>query len=510
MLATAIILFRETLEAALIITIILSATRGLRHRGLWVNVGILAGIIGAIIVAFFAQQISELAEGTGQEIFNASILLAATLMLGWHNVWMAKHGREIAAQMNSVGTAVSEGERHMSALAIVVGLAVLREGSEVVLFLNGLFAGGTGSPEMLTGSVFGLGAGVLTSVLLYFGLMRIPMRYFFSVTGWLILLLAAGLASQAAGFLTQASHLPGLIEPLWDTSSVLSERTIVGQVLHSLVGYTSRPSGMQLLVYMATLGVIAFIMRRTRNQKLSPAVNTTALVLVAAVVVTASVVPRPAEASHIIYTPAVEYGETEIEFRGHDNFDNDDSVDGSSKFKLDIGYGFTDRWFSEIVLEYKNPANGSGELEAIEWENIIQLTEQGQYSVDWGLLVEYKFAREPGKPDKIEAGPLMQKEFGRLLLTTNLILEKEVGSHAESGVEWEFASRLQWRRGPLFEPAIELFAEADELQLGPAFLGRTRIGDSLTFFAYEIGLLFGLTGDTPDQTLRFIVEAEFY
>ena len=510
MLATAIILFRETLEAALIISIILSATRGLRHRGLWVNAGILAGIIGAILVALFAQQISELAEGTGQEIFNASILLAATIMLGWHNVWMAKHGREITARMNSVGAAVSEGERHMSALAIVVGLAVLREGSEVVLFLNGLFAGGTESSEMLTGSVFGLGAGVLAGVLLYFGLMRIPMRYFFSVTGWLILLLAAGLAAQAAGFLTQAGYLPGLIEPLWDTHSVLSERSIVGQVLHSLVGYTSRPSGIQLLVYMATLATIGFMMQRTRRQRFKLAVNAAALVLVASLVLTGAIVARPAHASHIIYAPTVEYGETEIELRGHYNFDNGDSLDGSSKFKLDIGYGFTDRWFCEIVLEYKNPANGSGDLKAIEWENIFQLTEQGQYSADWGLLVEYKFARDSGKPDKIEVGPLMQKEFGRRLLTTNLILGKEVGSHAQGGIEWEFASRLQWRRGPLFEPAIELFAEEDELQLGPAFLGRTRIGDSLTFFAYELGLLFGLTDDTPDQTLRFIVEAEFY
>jgi high-affinity iron transporter len=267
MLATGIILFRETLEAALIISIILTATRGLTHRGLWVGLGILAGIAGAFVVALFAQQISDMAEGTGQEVFNASVLFAACVMLGWHNIWMASHGRKLAAEVKKAGVAVQSGERHMSTLAVVVGLAVLREGAEVVLFVTGILAGGTEMMSMLSGAGLGLLAGVIFGFLLYKGLMRIPLRYFFSVTSWLILLLAAGLASQAAGYLIQAGKLPALKYPLWDSSAILSDGSIMGTVLHSLMGYTSRPSGMQLIFWLGTLALIWTLMWRVQKKE---------------------------------------------------------------------------------------------------------------------------------------------------------------------------------------------------------------------------------------------------
>jgi len=135
MLATLVIVFREVIEAGLIVGIVLAATKGVVGRGFWVTVGIVAGVLGACIVALFASQIAGLFQGSGQEIFNASILLAAVVMLAWHNAWMASHGQEIARTMKAVGGAVAAGRRPMTALAVVVGVAVLREGSEVVLFL---------------------------------------------------------------------------------------------------------------------------------------------------------------------------------------------------------------------------------------------------------------------------------------------------------------------------------------------------------------------------------------
>lgn len=266
MLQSAIILFRESLEAALIITIVLGATRGLPHRGRWVTFGILAGIGGSLVVAAFAQQLSGLAAGTGQELFNAAILLTATAMLGWHNIWMAGHGRKIAAKAGAVGRQVSEGERHMGTLAVVVGLAVLREGSEVVLFLAGIFAAGGQAMSMLTGSLMGLAAGAACGLILYFGLVRIPIKHFFTVTGWLILLLAAGLAAQAAGFLVQAGWLAPLAQPVWDSSFLLSEDGPVGLFFNALIGYISRPSGMQLVFWLTTLLVIGSLMILTRRQ----------------------------------------------------------------------------------------------------------------------------------------------------------------------------------------------------------------------------------------------------
>ena len=111
MLGALVIVFREVIEAGLIIGIVMAATRGVVGRGRWINIGIAAGVLGAAVVAIFAGAISQAFEGSGQELFNASVLGIAVVMLMWHNAWMARHGREIAAEMRQVGTAVSEGAK---------------------------------------------------------------------------------------------------------------------------------------------------------------------------------------------------------------------------------------------------------------------------------------------------------------------------------------------------------------------------------------------------------------
>jgi high-affinity iron transporter len=185
-------------------------------------------------------------------------------MLMWHNAWMARHGREIAAEMRSVGTAVSEGAKPLTALAIVVGLAVLREGSEVVLFLYGIMASGTSGSALLVGGLLGIAAGAAFTALTYFGLLAIPTRYIFSVTSWLIALLAAGMASQSVQFLNSAGLVVALDRTIWDTSWMLSEGSIFGRMLHALIGYTERPTEMQLIVYIGILLAMYVLMRIAR------------------------------------------------------------------------------------------------------------------------------------------------------------------------------------------------------------------------------------------------------
>ena len=261
MLATAIIVFREVLEAALVVSIVLAATRGLAQRGLWVSGGVLGGLLGATAVALSADAISSAASGVGQEILNAAVLFVAVLMLGWHNVWMSRHGRELASSLKSVGQAVRRGASPMHVLAAVVAMAVLREGSELVLFLYGVAASSPqGASGMAGGAIIGVGAGAATGAALYLGLLRIPSSRLFAVTGWMILLLAAGMASQGAAFLVQADILPALGERVWDTSALLSDEGVLGRVLHTLIGYTARPYGIQLLFYFATLvGIVALM-----------------------------------------------------------------------------------------------------------------------------------------------------------------------------------------------------------------------------------------------------------
>jgi high-affinity iron transporter len=264
MLGALIIVFREVIEAGLIVGIVMAATRGVPGRGRWVTIGVGGGVLGASVVAMFAGAISDAFQGAGQELFNAAVLGIAVIMLMWHNAWMARHGREIADEMRRVGVAVSQGAKPLTALAIVVGLAVLREGSEVVLFLYGIMASGTSVSSTLVGGVLGIAGGAVFTALTYFGLLAIPSRHIFSVTSWLIALLAAGMAAQAVQFLNSAGLVVALDHTIWDTSWLLSEKSILGRMMHALIGYTERPTEMQLTVYIATLIAMFLLMRIAR------------------------------------------------------------------------------------------------------------------------------------------------------------------------------------------------------------------------------------------------------
>ena len=178
MLGALVIVFREVIEAGLIVGIVLAATRGVPDRGAWVGLGVGLGTLGAGIIALFAEAISGAFAGSGQELLNAGVLGAAVVMLMWHNAWMARQGREMVVEMTAVGKAVTAGQRQMAVLTVVVGLAVLREGSEVVLFLYGIVAAGASASSLFVGSMLGLAAGTAFTALTYFGLLSIPRGIF--------------------------------------------------------------------------------------------------------------------------------------------------------------------------------------------------------------------------------------------------------------------------------------------------------------------------------------------
>jgi high-affinity iron transporter len=262
MLASLLIVFREVIEAGLIVGIVLAASRGVVRRSLFVGYGVAGGVLGACIVATFAGELESLFQGSGQEIFNASVLLLAVCMLTWHNVWMASHGRQMAMELKAAGHEVTTGKRTLAALAIVVGVAVLREGSEVVLFLYGIAAqGGTSASGMVAGGGLGLLAGAAVSALMYFGLLTIPAGKLFQVTSGLITLLAAGMAAQAVIFVQNGGWLEYFTTTVWDTSWLIREDSLTGRLLHTLVGYSQAPNGAQLIAYVATILLIVTLMR---------------------------------------------------------------------------------------------------------------------------------------------------------------------------------------------------------------------------------------------------------
>jgi high-affinity iron transporter len=262
MFVSMIIVFREAMEAGLIVGIVLAATKGVAGRATWIAGGVAAGTAGASLVAAFATVLFDAFQGAGQEVFTAAILCFAVIMLTWHVAWMSHHGRSMAAELHKAGEAVRLGHRSLAALAAVVAVAVMREGSEVVLFLFGIVAASNTAPlSLAAGGAGGLAAACLISWLLYRGLVAIPLRHLFTVTNGLIALLAAGMAGQAASVLHSADLLPGWGEHLWNTSAILADDSFPGRSLHALVGYSARPSGIQLAAWLGTMAILFTLSR---------------------------------------------------------------------------------------------------------------------------------------------------------------------------------------------------------------------------------------------------------
>ena len=258
MLQISIIVFREILEIALVISILFVATKGVKGRDKWILSGIGLGLSGALLVALFTDNISESFEGSGQEIFNALILLISSAMVSWTVVWMKKFGKKISANLKQLGKSVLEGTQSMVVLMTVVAFAVLREGAEVVLFGYGSFVSGGSFAELALGATIGLICGIIVGLALYFGLLKVLGRHFFSITSWMLVFLAAGMVASATSFLSRAGIVPEIIYPVWDSAFLVSEEGLLGKILHALFGYISKPSAAQLIAYLATILLISF------------------------------------------------------------------------------------------------------------------------------------------------------------------------------------------------------------------------------------------------------------
>jgi high-affinity iron transporter len=254
------------------------------------------------------------------------VLGLAVVMLGWHVTWMSAHARDLAAHMRSVGRDVKLGHRSLAALAIVVGVAVLREGAEVVLFLFGIASsGGQSGAAMAAGSMAGLALATGASFALYRGLTAIPLHRLFTVTNWLIVLLAAGMAGQSAAVLHSADVIPGWGERVWNTSFLIEDGGIVGRTLHALVGYSAQPCGVQVVAWLATflvlIGLSQMIGRARPRARGARAAALPALMIFAAGL---SVTPARADEPQV------------LEFRQHRFYPDHLTVPAGQRVKIEV------------------------------------------------------------------------------------------------------------------------------------------------------------------------------
>jgi high-affinity iron transporter len=511
MLSTAVIVFRETLEIALMLGVVLAATRGVKGRGPWIAAGFGAGAAGAGLVAAFTEVISGFFGGAGQEIFNAAVLFIAAAFVGCTAVWMRGHGREVTAQLKKTGADVAAGALPLSALVVIIGLSMLREGSEIALFLYGQALSGQGALTIAAGTAAGVLAGVAAGVALYYGLIRTSVGHMFQLTGWLLVFLVAGLAAQGAGFLTSAGYFSGLSGALWNSSWLVSDEGIAGKLLHGLIGYSARPSEIQGIFYLLTLGGLMFAMKKTGSHGGKPARAAAAIVMVLALCASGK-----AWALDDVKSPNVEAGEFEMEYKGTRSFDSDRAKDNAQAHEVSIGYGFG-RWKPELAVIFeKEPGEGT-DLKEVEFENTIQFFESGQYWVDSGLLLAYGHAlRDRDRPDAFEAKLLLEKQTGPYLHRANIGFEHDAGHGSTGGQELAFLWSSRYRLIPEFEPGIELQSnfgktstmhggfDEQEHYLGPAAYGH------FGHLKYEIAWLPGISDAAAASAARLKLEYEVH
>lgn len=270
MFGTGLIVFRETLEAALFVGILAAATRTVEHRTRWLALGAALGVLGSLLMAAAMGQISDWANGLGQDMVNAAILVTALFMLAWHTIWVSTHAQQMTKDARRLGVDAAQSSGALWAVTLAVAMTVLREGAETVLFVTGLVTGSTqGVGTMMMGAVLGLVLGVTVGWLIYSGLGQVQPKRLFAITNVLILLLAGNLASQLAKTLQQADWLNWLSDNAWDSSSVLSNDSLMGVLMHGVVGYDASPSQLQVLFYVLTSVLIWLSARhiRLRSQR---------------------------------------------------------------------------------------------------------------------------------------------------------------------------------------------------------------------------------------------------
>lgn len=260
MFAAALVIFREILEIVLIVGVILAATSGMPGRSKAIMSGIVLGIMGSILIAYFANQIANFADGMGQEIINASILFFAAGFIGWTIIWMKKHAREMRAKFSKIGDDIVKGETPLYMLSLIIGLTIFREGAEIVLFTYGMIAAKQSISSIALGALIGGSSGLAVGLMLYFSLVRIPVKYFFMVTSYMLVLLVAGMISHAFGYLVAAGYFAELSATVWNSSFLLSDRSFLGEIMAILIGYTARPSVIQIIAYFSTITLFIYIL----------------------------------------------------------------------------------------------------------------------------------------------------------------------------------------------------------------------------------------------------------
>ncbi|WP_341764018.1 FTR1 family protein [Candidatus Tisiphia endosymbiont of Beris chalybata] len=263
MFKIALVVFRECLEIALLLGIILAVTKQIERSRIYIIAGSMLGIVLAALFAFFASTISVSFSGMGDELFNAAIILVTVVLISWTIIWMQGYGIRIKQHFNDLSEKINSGKTSCIMLVLIVAATILREGMEIIILVYSI-----SSVEVIDGNSYLLGliigmiSGFLLGITIYLGLIKLTnQQYIFRISSVLLMLIASGFAAEAAGILSSSGIIMVLSDQLWDSSWLVSDRSIYGKFLNIVTGYTARPNGLQVVFYGATIGLINILIQ---------------------------------------------------------------------------------------------------------------------------------------------------------------------------------------------------------------------------------------------------------
>lgn len=266
MFKIAIAVFRECLEISLLLGIIMALTKPIKNSRIYIIFGILVGIVAASIFTFLIRYLSEVFFGLGDELFNACIILITAIVITWTVAW-AQGYRRLKYDIESLSERINSGIISSAMLVLVVATSILREGAEILLLVYSISsAENININDYIIGIGCGASLGFIAGIIIYLGLIKFAGKYVFKVSTILLVLIAAGLAAQAAGIFTSSGLITILSEQIWDSSWLINDNSTIGNTLNILIGYQSKPNILQIIFYLSTIMINVMIINIRTKQ----------------------------------------------------------------------------------------------------------------------------------------------------------------------------------------------------------------------------------------------------
>jgi hypothetical protein len=219
-----------------------------------------------------------------------------------------------------------------------------------------------------------------------------------------------------------------------------------------------------------------------------------------------------ADNDFIVYSPHVTEGQSEVEIYGFAYKDGRSEYNGASGYNVSVAHAVTGWWKPEVYIgAFNRDPGGTTHLSGYEFENTFQLTSPGEYWADLGFVASYAYSKQPGEPNKIEFGPLLEKRSGHINQRLNLIWEKQVGSGDSGKFEFRSAYSINYRINAAFAPGIEVYYRPGDnsYQVGPVVYGELHFGGE-SELEYSLGIASGINQNAPNNTLVARLEYEFF